>query len=263
MKKKFAVYTGIFGNYDYLLDPEIDQDENVDLICFTNNPNLTSHKWNIRLISDEIISDHMLNRKVKVLPHLFLKEYEFSLYIDGNIILKNNILPFFEKYCTSDFLMCLPKHLDRNCIYDEADICILQKKDREEIIRSQMAFYHKQSYPEKNGLYENNILLRKHNDEIIRKVMESWWEQLNNWSKRDQLSLCYVFWSNSFSPQILKESSRISNDFFDIELHSNYKKMPFLKRIFVLIDMKKHKNIGFKIGYVLITLLRKIKNGYR
>ncbi|CAM8483525.1 DUF616 domain-containing protein [Escherichia coli] len=259
MNNKYVIYTGIFGGYDHLIEPQVELHENIHLVCFTNNPELTSKKWKVIMIGDDNISDHMLNRKVKVLPHLFLQDYEYSLYVDGNIFLKNNFLNFFERYCKGEFLMALPRHLDRYCIYEEAKICILQKKDNVSLINKQMDFYQSQGYPKNNGLYENNILLRKHNDDLIRKIMEDWWEQLNTWSKRDQLSLCYVFWNHKFTPQILIESSRISNKYFDIELHSNYKKMPFLKRMFVLIDMKKHKNFIFKASFYLISAIRKIR----
>lgn len=256
--KKYVIYTGIFGDYDHLIEPDISLLDNVDLICFTNNPKLRSKVWDIRIVDEPNISDHMLNRKIKVLPHFYLSNYDYSLYVDGNIFLKKDFEDFFESYCDSKLLMALPIHLDRKCLYEEALVCIQQKKDNESLIRKQMTHYEEDGFPRKYGLYENNILLRKHNDPLICTIMEKWWHELNTWSKRDQLSLCYVFWKNNFSPKLIKESSRIRNPYFDIVLHSNYKKMPFIKRMIVLVDMKKHKSLSFKMFYLFVTAMRKI-----
>lgn len=68
MNNKYVIYTGIFGGYDHLIEPQVELHENIHLVCFTNNPELTSKKWKVIMIGDDNISDHMLNRKVKVLP---------------------------------------------------------------------------------------------------------------------------------------------------------------------------------------------------
>lgn len=46
------------------------------------------------------------------------------------------------------------------------------------------------------GLTENNVIYRKHKDPRCIKVMEDWWYMVENYSRRDQLSLFYVLWKN-------------------------------------------------------------------
>ncbi len=49
-----------------------------------------------------------------------------------------------------------------------------------------------------NGLTATGIIFRKNNDQQLIKVMEDWWEEIQNNSRRDQLSFCYVCWKNHF-----------------------------------------------------------------
>jgi len=50
-KSRLVIYTAIIGNYDTLKDPEY-IDENCDYVCFTDNRELKSDIWQIRLIKD-------------------------------------------------------------------------------------------------------------------------------------------------------------------------------------------------------------------
>lgn len=51
MKEKVCIYTCITGNYDDL--HEVEKEEGIDYICFTNNINLKSQSWKIVFIKDD------------------------------------------------------------------------------------------------------------------------------------------------------------------------------------------------------------------
>nr|WP_314522792.1 glycosyltransferase domain-containing protein [uncultured Lelliottia sp.] len=254
-EKKLVVYTVITGQYDDINELPFITDSRIKYICFTNNKSITSNSWQIKYINDDI-SNHMLNRKIKFFPHVYLKNYDYSLYIDGNIIIKKDLFNFFKKYCTKDLIMALPNHLDRTCIYSEASICKLQKKDEPSKIDSQMEDYRREGFPINYGLFENNIILRNHNSADLNRIMESWWGEINKYSKRDQLSLCYCLWKNNVKITTLVESSRIKNPYFDIALHKAYETYGFIKKVIVLIDMKKHYNKNYKFANSIINILR-------
>ena len=87
MKK--VIYTSIFGNYDKLHYQEYIPD-GYDLIIFTDS-DIKSDQWEVRKESS-IYQDNVRNAKrFKILPHRFLKEYDISIYIDGNYIVKKDI----------------------------------------------------------------------------------------------------------------------------------------------------------------------------
>ena len=70
------------------------------------------------------------------------------------------------------------------------------RKDNSDIIDKQMEAYKKEGMPLKFGLPQSGIIIRKHNDEKCKKLMEAWWQEIKNHSKRDQLSFTYALWKN-------------------------------------------------------------------
>lgn len=195
--KKVAVYTAITGGYDVLETPSI-ENRNFDYICFTDNPNLTSDFWEIRLMEDEEELDAIRRaRKYKVLPHKYLPEYDYSLWIDGSFDIISNIADYIQDYSQNHKLLAIP-HEVRDCIYEEAEVCIKKEKDSPEIINEQMAKYEEEGYPQHNGLIASGILFRDHHDPEVIKLMEMWFDEIRNYSRRDQLSFNYVCWKNNF-----------------------------------------------------------------
>ncbi|MBL86635.1 MAG: hypothetical protein CMO82_08255 [Winogradskyella sp.] len=93
----------------------------------------------------------------------------------------------------------------RNCIYEEYQAILDYEekkgvqKDHPEVMRKQIDRFKKEGYPKNNGLITAPILIRKHSDPEIIKVMEAWWKIVLNESKRDQLCFNYVVWKHNFT----------------------------------------------------------------
>ena len=226
MKNKLVVYTALFGDYDDLIEPK-EKFEGCDFICFTDQEHLKSDIWEIRLIKECDMPPNMMNRKYKILPHLFLSEYEWSLYVDANIAILNNPHELANKYLTK-YDMAVPKHQDRDCLYDECEACIPTGKVKEvDLALQQMNYYKHDRYPSKNGLYEMNIIFRLHNDNFVIKTMNFWWKELNIWAKRDQLSFGYSLWKNNLRIKVLSEMDAMKNNYFNKE---NFNLFVFIKQ---------------------------------
>ena len=94
---KIAVYTSIFGKYDVLHEDQFKM-EGVDYLCFTDE-DLESNTWNI-IKSIPLYNDPNRNaKKYKILPHRYLKDYDYSVWIDKH---------FSIKLCISFFIIKLP-----------------------------------------------------------------------------------------------------------------------------------------------------------
>lgn len=195
-KNEIVVYTVIFKNYDVLHAPQI-VDKKVDYICITDHFFLAPYPWKLIIIKSPGNDNTRLNRFLKINTHLIFKDYKKSLYIDGNVIINCFISEFADLHI-NNFSMKLIRHPFRNCIYTEAPECIRKLKDDSDIISKQMNKYRAEGFPEYFGLSENNILLRNHNDSELIEVMTSWWQEVNNKSKRDQLSFFYSIWKNKY-----------------------------------------------------------------
>jgi len=220
MNNKKVIYTALFGDYDNLQEPA-ERFKGWDFICFTDNKDLNSNIWKIIRVCPEL-PPQLENRKYKILPHIYLKNYDISLYIDSNIKIKRNPIDLVNKYLANS-LIAMPKHFKNNCIYKEAKDIIKNGKERKDIVLKQIKFYKDQGFPENFGLAENGIILRKHNAKPVIKLMECWWEQINKFAKRDQLSFMYCVWKNKIDVKFMEESARGSKYFRIYPHKKNYK----------------------------------------
>jgi len=192
---RVVIYTALFGPSDGLIEPPVEI-ENCDFVCYTDNKKITSSIY--KVIYCEPLNDSIRAAKIyKILPHKFLPEYKYSLWIDGNVQLKpQDIYHFVIDNLKAEPIAFL-KNPERDCIYDEMGACIKQKKDDPRIMEKQIDYYRKQNYPEHNGLISGGVILRKHMDPRGTKHDEDWCDQVQKFSRRDQLSFNYVAWKNN------------------------------------------------------------------
>ena len=221
-------YTSVFGGYDDVKPLSLPQG------------------WDFKLFSEKnslsLYKDSNRNaKKYKLLPHRYLSEYEYSLWVDGNFTVVGNIDILVEKYL-KDSNIAFFNHqntaLDpRNCIYEEAEFIlaagernyalkpsrgILAYKDNPNTIRTQMEKYQKEGYPANNGLIKGGIILRRHNEKDVIDAMESWWEEVKYNSKRDQLSFNYIAWLHNLKFNYIEGDLR-NNEFFTHSSHTGKK----------------------------------------
>jgi len=224
MTNNKVVYTALYGNKDILRNPLVVSD-NFDYVCFTDNKSLNSDVWQFKY-SEPIHSDPVRSAKIfKAKPHEYFPDYEISIWVDANFLIKSDLNLFLEKANNlKDANMLLFQHdQGRNCIYDEAEIIINHKKDDPDIVNKQMKKYHDDKYPTNNGLTANSILLRRHNSNDIINLSNLWWNEIEQFSRRDQLSFCYCLWKNSVKYYLLKyPNSDIRNNQWFHWLPHNY-----------------------------------------
>lgn len=216
-KAKGVVYTCIIGDYDNLKSQKY-VNFDWDYICYTNNKNIKSDGiWEVKELEFDKLDNTRNNRWHKLNPHLLFSEYERSLYIDGNVRILSKAF-FYLLLNEESFISTI--HPKRNCLYNEAEICKQTKLEKKEIIDNQINIIKKAKFPKNYGLYEANILYRKHNEEKIIKMDEEWWEFVSKQAKRDQLSLTYVCWKNNIPFRTFLDTSfRIKNKYIEITPH--------------------------------------------
>lgn len=247
----YVVYTAVFGDYDNV--SPVKPEWKCDFICFTDNPNLVSNGWKIIHINLDEHSPAYLNRKYKILPHKYLSSYDYSLYIDGNIVLKQDPTILFEKYL-KDKIMAIAKHPTRCCIYEEARSCInLGLSDQNETTQ-QMEKYLKEGFPRNYGLTVNNIIFRSHKKETTIKLMDDWWHEFNHGGKRDQLSLSYLLWKNKLTIGVIDELAWKKNKFFSVKSHN--KKAAKLNKLLYYFYDNRYENFFYEKIFLFIKSLQ-------
>ncbi|MEA9389285.1 glycosyltransferase domain-containing protein [Acerihabitans sp. TG2] len=257
--KKIVIYTALFGDYDNLHEPK-DKYNNCDFVCFTDNRSLASKNWRFIYIDVDFKQNNtLLNRHYKLFPHKYFLDYTFSIYIDSNIKILNNPYSLINKYL-NDANIALPKHLERCCLYREADICVeygIAKSSDVEVLINR---YHKEGFPENFGLAENNIILRRHNSEEILRLMEAWWKELNNGPKRDQLSLMYLMWKYKISFELMDENSKNKNKYFTYMLHKKDLQKKTIKKFEIFINANFRKKYIYLSIKKMLDIIFSIKN---
>jgi hypothetical protein len=233
-----VVYTCMFGYSERFNDFAYERSNDIDFICFTDDPELRSSFWTMRLVAPDMLDPPRLAKKVKALPHVFLPEYDWSLYIDNTVQLKVAPGILFARYLANaqSPFVCF-RHSERTCVYDEAAAVVGMSLDNADRVHTQMRSYKALGYPGQNGLTASSFILRRHLDPSLTPVMDRWHQQVLLHSFRDQLSLDPVMWFAQFEPEYVpldfgqfelfdwpvpKNGQRLPRDFDDgryFELH--------------------------------------------
>lgn len=198
-KKKTAVYTAVFGGYDAACFPEYqNQDMDYFYVSDIKPEGLPEYYHWVNagdIIPAGITSPIKRNRYIKMHPHLFLKNYQYSIYLDGNITVKGDLSGFL---CGSRTGIGVFMHPMRECVYYEAlSIVNFKRVDVEDVCR-QMNRYFEEGMPCRYGLAEMSVIVREHMKKECVVVMETWWREFDRESQRDQLSFMYALWKNKF-----------------------------------------------------------------
>ncbi len=213
-EKRIAIYTCITGNYDDIQEP-LFVPQNIDYYLITNNKRIKSSSWKIIQIDKELEKKYdniSLNRYVKMHPSIFLKGYDYTIYIDGSI---RTISDFSTIVNASniDTGLALHNHSKRNSVYTEAKVCNLYKKGNLSEIEKQINKYKKEGFPENYGLFECGIIVCNQKNENSTKLLNDWWIEFEKQkSFRDQISLPYILWKNGFHS---KDVGNLGNDIFN------------------------------------------------
>ncbi|WP_409200105.1 glycosyltransferase domain-containing protein [Methanobrevibacter sp. DSM 116169] len=202
-KNKIVIYTAFTGDYDTLKKPEF-IDENCDYICYTDNPNISSDFWEIRLMEESTLDNNRKAKQYKVLPHKYLSEYKYSFWLDGTFKIKGSIREYIYKYLKDDSNILCVIHTERNCAYKELKASKIIPRYPRRVMEEQMDKYENEGFPENYGLPVLGAIFREHNDSKIIKLMEDWWNEIIEFSNQDQLSFSYVAWKNNIHPSVSK-----------------------------------------------------------
>ncbi len=213
IKKRIAVYTSVFGNYDSFIEPSFSSDLIDYYYISDNKPEIeTKYMWidSREIIPEDITNPILKNRYVKMHPHLIFKDYDYSIYLDANIMVCGNIIDFFRE---NNLGISVFKHFKRDCIYYEAMSMVNAKRiDVEDVIKT-ITRYREQGYPLHYGLTEMCVIAREHN-KTCNEIMDEWWNAFISRAWRDQLSFMHVLWSKGYGINdlgIIGESAREDN----------------------------------------------------
>ena len=193
--KKYVLYTAVFGKLGKVQAHNV-RTPGVDMICFTNM-RIGYRAYQVRRMNLSRISPAAVRqqRYAKIcIPDEIFDNYEYSIYVDRKHPLDvdfDRAVECLEDGC--DFATRSHRYKRRICAYEEGRVCAEGGKGSREEITRQLDFYRSENYPVNNGLYATFIIVRRHTKRL-KEFSRLWWEQIERFSHRDQISLPYAAW---------------------------------------------------------------------
>lgn len=218
-----VVYTCAFPDYDFIFDPLV-MTPGVAHVVF-GPPTLKRLKgWQWRPLPKAVdgFSQTMANRYCKFFPHRLFPDADITIYVDGNITVCGDIRPLIEEFIASDADIGLFKHPVRSTLGEELDICKKAGKIRVEEYEkadAQIAAYFQDGLPGDYILTQNGIIFRRNDRTNVVAAMTLWWNHMERYVWRDQLSGPYVIWKSQLSVKIWDWIYSKENPFFILYSH--------------------------------------------
>jgi hypothetical protein len=209
---KICIYTSLFGNYDDLPLLETDIPTEIDLIAFTDHKRLNADKrWKQVICKPQYTSNNLSAKEYKILPHKYLQEYSYSLFVDANTVFTKNIdLLILMLLDSGNFTMW--RHPFRTDLLKEACAILGWRRAQPRLVIEQMRTYITAGIPRDTGLCEGSFIWRKHSDTSIVDFMEEWWEHIQRYTHRDQLGLCFLMWQKKLYPKLISDELGTSRE---------------------------------------------------
>ena len=195
---KIVVFSALFGDYDIISSFNIQK--GFDYYLFTDDLSgkYNHTNWTIIPIPEEVqklnVSRVKKQRFIKLHPHLYFKDYDLSIYIDSSFKIIGDLNLFLMRVLSPKYNVYFLEHPERNNILDETYEVAYAKKEKDSMINNIRERYKKEKFPDENGLIEGCLIIRKHNEYDSIYLMNKWYEEINNYSHRDQLSFNYILW---------------------------------------------------------------------
>lgn len=202
---RYCVYTVMIGRYETLNEQPQLRESKLPSICFTDDPELTSDSWEIRQIRPRFPMDPVRSqRDIKIRPHLYLPDFEASLYIDNTVVLNVPPEQIIDAFASPSGV-AMPTHSYRKTLLDEFIEVMRLNYDDASRIAEQLNHYavHEPDLLSAQPLWSGLMIREHHRPEII-DAMETWLAHVLRYSRRDQLSSLHAFRSARLAPRVIE-----------------------------------------------------------
>lgn len=188
-KLKIAVFTAISGGYDSFKPPE-KLDPRLDYIIYTDTPVKNVGIYDVRPILFVDSDKTRSARFVKTNPHNLLNNYDIAVWVDANLMILGDVYPFIEDVLRSGKSVGAIKHPIRKSVFEEINECLAINKDDRDVLLELQRKYKNEGY-DCDDLIESNVFVYDLRDTAVHAFLNDWWNMIDKYSRRDQLSVNY------------------------------------------------------------------------
>ena len=218
--KKIVIYSCLIGDYDNV--SSFNRQEGYDYILFTDQ-NIKNTNWTVlpipKFVDKMKISKIKKHRYIKIHPHKFFKNYDLSLYIDANYIITGDMNEFLENTLNKiDHIYITHLQFGRH-LKKTISEAIKNDLDNPLLLKDAMNRYYKLGILKKRGIVNAGLIIRKHHEPDVIKLMDAWWEEVRDHSHVDNIAFNYAGYKTGV--RFLYMSYQFTLYYFD---HSKHKK---------------------------------------
>lgn len=228
--------------YDQIFSPVVGTPGIEPVLFSARKPRFVAG-WRWRPLPAEVagLSPSLANRFCKFFPETIFPEAEVSIYVDANTLILADLRPLLDEFIASEADIGLFPHQERFDIFEEFEFCKRVNKippaDHAKG-QAQLRHYADEGLPRDHVFTENAILFRRHGNPALAAAMALWWEQLERFTKRDQLSLPYVLHKSDLKVKLWDWNYKFENPYFKRYMH----RRGFFDDLNVFLKNKRHYN---------------------
>lgn len=200
-EQRGVVYTCLVGNKRKLYQPEY-VNVHLDYICFTDKKEKWGTKegvWEYRPMEKdgEQESNSSMYYRYKLKSHEVLKEYDYSIWVNAQIQIVGELEQLYNGYGEKSSFLSFPAYVQDD-LYEAVHTTL--KSDDENIeLRRKMLRYREEGFPKHFGLISTNLMYRNHRDEVLRLVMDTWWNESGKCQQLRELGFSYAAWKHGLN----------------------------------------------------------------
>lgn len=194
-KLKIAIYTSYSAGYDGLKPHEF-IDDRFDYFAYTDSKDTGMGLYNVLPLPEPEYDSARAIRYPKTHAHVLFKDYDVAIWLDTSLMIVGDIYSMIEDFLESGKPLGSTPHPVRNSLFEEFLACVDQEKDKYETLEKQLAYYQKIGF-DSTKLAENGLLLFNLKHPQLAPALETWWDMIVRFSKRDQLSFAFAMDRNN------------------------------------------------------------------
>lgn len=197
---RVALVTAIYGDYDTLkpLPAGHGFDEAIALV----DSDQSADGWDVRRVSRGE-EPRWLAKRPKMRPWE-VTDADVYVWVDGQIQVKDGLRDFAVE-SLGDGMLAAFDHPERDCLFDEAQVCEARSLAPRETLRRQTDRYRREGMPARWGLWECAVLVWSRAGVDFGRL---WWSEVSLYSLRDQIALPFLLWREQVPMVTLPGKSR-------------------------------------------------------
>ena len=198
-----AVYTALLSRYEALAEQPVATSTDIPFICFTDDPELRSETWDVRLVRPALDLDPVRSaRTLKITGHPELDGYDETLWIDARIRLTGDPGALLDEWLAGTDLATV-RHSYRPDVVTEFEEVLLAGLDEASRLYEQLTHYTTSAPALLEAPVPWTALLARRRTAEVDRAMAEWLLHVLRYSRRDQLSFVHTMARVGVEPRLV------------------------------------------------------------